>query len=349
MAIYEDKHILIEVDTLEYFASYLTDVGARLSEAYLRGPREVEFRSKRARSATNGIDGPSLVTRASEESNSLLQSALPDLFTQTEQIVFVSEENPLFIHKAPGPRVFTAMLAQSPYYWLVDPLDGDKQFLQANQQSHERATRLEERVNPEYRQPPCAIMATLMHASEKGSYGRPVLTGIYSFTHKTTFIGFDFPDAERGAYRLNREAGKTFLPISTSNNNPAKIITLNSEEGVARTQRYILTGETETPAVSLSVKSVGQKMLSVALGESDGYIPFIHAPELERTMGPWDIAPMVIVRAAGGSVLDLHTRKPVTAFDENLFRARFRLALTNGKLDTIEAMAIRHCEAILWK
>jgi len=185
-------------------------------------------------------------------------------------------------------------------FWLIDPLDGTKEFLKRNGEFTVNIALVED--------------------------GRPVMGVVYAPALELLY--FATPD---GAYRV--EGALPELPLEEIFKRAELLPSVPPEEGKIRVvaSRSHLSKETEEFVERLKERgevdflSVGSslKLCFVAEGKADVYPRY--APTME-----WDTAAgQAVVEASGGKVLEAETLKPLVYNKENLLNPYF-IALRRG-------------------
>ncbi len=200
------------------------------------------------------------LTIADEISNKIITEELLKL---TPHIPVVSEE---------GATIPYSERRHFEYFWLVDPLDGTKEFVS--------------------RSDDFAVNIALIH------HGRPVLGVVYVPCTE----GVYFAVKNEGAFKIENNLKEKIKC------NIFKVNGLNLKIPVSRSY---LNEETETliaksfNAPILIPRGSALKFTDIAEGSADIY------PRIGTTM-EWDTAaPQIIVEEAGGKILHLETREPL--------------------------------------
>lgn len=200
------------------------------------------------------------LTIADEISNKIITEALSKL---TPQIPIISEE---------GVDIPFSERQHFEYFWLVDPLDGTKEFV----------TRTDD----------FAVNIALVH------HDRPILGVVYVPCTE----GIYFAVKNEGAFKIEHNLKEKIQC------NVFKINGLNLKIPVSRSY---LNEETKTLIAEnfndpiLIARGSALKFTDIAEGSADIY------PRIGTTM-EWDTAaPQIILEEAGGKILHLETREPL--------------------------------------
>lgn len=215
------------------------------------------------------------VTSADLAANAVICESLQML---TPTVPIVSEENK---HQPYATR--------STYeeHWIVDPLDGTKEFIKRNGEF------------------------TVNIALIRG--GKPVLGFVYVPVSGDLYYG----GVDIGAYRINKYGEKTRIG--------ATAIQLSQPGLRVVTSRSHMSDETEQWIAQLTHAEVQRKgsslkITSIAAGEADLY------PKIGPTM-EWDTAAAdAVLRAAGGSITQLSNGKPLDYNKPDLTNPHFLAA-----------------------
>ena len=207
------------------------------------------------------------LTIAYEISNKIITEALSKL---TPQIPIISEE---------GVDIPFSERQHFEYFWLVDPLDGTKEFV----------TRTDD----------FAVNIALVH------HDRPILGVVYVPCTE----GVYFAVKNEGAFKIENNLKEKI------HCNVFKINGLNLKIPVSRSY---LNEETKTLIAEnfndpiLIARGSALKFTDIAEGSADIY------PRIGTTM-EWDTAaPQIILEEAGGKILHLETREPLVYNKESL-------------------------------
>ena len=223
--------------------------GVEILKIYNEKNFEVQYKSD---------DSP--LTIADEISNKIITEALSKL---TPQIPIISEE---------GAVIPYSERQHFEYFWLVDPLDGTKEFVS--------------------RTDDFAVNIALVH------HGRPILGVVYVPCTE----GVYFAVKNEGAFKIENNLKEKI------HCNVFKINGLNLKIPVSRSY---LNEETKTLIAKnfndpiLIARGSALKFTDIAEGSADIY------PRIGTTM-EWDTAaPQIILEEAGGKILHLETREPL--------------------------------------
>lgn len=223
--------------------------GVEILKIYNEKKFEVQYKSD---------DSP--LTIADEISNKIITDALLKL---TPQIPIISEE---------GAAIPYSERQHFEYFWLVDPLDGTKEFVS--------------------RTDDFAVNIALVH------HGRPILGVVYVPCTE----GVYFAVKNEGAFKIENNLKEKITC------NAFKINSINLKIPVSRSYlneetKTLIAENFNTP--TLIPRGSALKFTDIAEGSADIY------PRIGTTM-EWDTAaPQIILEEAGGKILHLETRKPL--------------------------------------
>lgn len=247
-------------------------------------------------------DDHSPLTRADRRSHDIIVSHLSDAFGK--RLPILSEE---------GKEIPFGQRRTWEYFWLIDPLDGTKEFIKRNGEF--------------------TVNIALIHQN------RPILGVIYVPVKDTVY----FAAEGLGAYRMDRGDMSAFKTPGSFKGDPDGLIKTMLKDSVKLTDQgkclenqdshITIVGSRSHPTKELDAfietmrKNHGDvafisagsslKLCLVAEGRADIY------PRLGPTM-EWDTAAgQAIVEQAEGSVLNFETRKPLEYNKENLLNPWF--------------------------
>ena len=235
--------------------------GVEILKIYNEKNFEVQYKSD---------DSP--LTIADEISNKIITEALSQL---TPQIPIISEE---------GVVIPYSERQHFEYFWLVDPLDGTKEFV----------TRTDD----------FAVNIALVH------HGRPILGVVYVPCTE----GVYFAVKNEGAFKIENNLKEKI------HCNAFKINGLNLRIPVSRSYlneetKALIAENFDNPI--LIPRGSALKFTDIAEGSADIY------PRIGTTM-EWDTAaPQIILEEAGGKILHLETREPLVYNKVNLKNPNF--------------------------
>ncbi|MBN2163218.1 MAG: 3'(2'),5'-bisphosphate nucleotidase CysQ [Pontiellaceae bacterium] len=223
--------------------------------------------------------------------------AMLEIYAQDFEVEFKSDDSPLTAADKAAHRIIVAALEQTPYpvlseesaavsyeersswttYWLVDPLDGTKEFIKKNGEFTVNIALIDQ--------------------------GIPVAGVVYVPVEATLYLGL-----ENGAFKVAQCVGKsideligsaTSCRISQSPSTPLRIVASKSHCN-DETRSFIADLEARYGAVELVSRGSSLKLCMVAEGSADIY------PRIAPTM-EWDTAAAhAVVRAAGGAVFEFN-------------------------------------------
>ncbi len=216
------------------------------------------------------------LTQADKKSNGIIISGLKELFPD---IPIISEETKL-----------TSYNERKDWdtYWLVDPLDGTKEFIKKNGEF--------------------TVNIALM------SNGQPVLGVVYAPAQNKMWYGLK----GEGAFLVNDDGSKTKLEKGNNWRNLQKINVVASRSHLdENTIKFVDDLKGEGKDVEFVSSGSSLKFCLVAEGKADVYPRF--APTME-----WDTAAgQAVVEIAGGIVLNWNTKQRLEYNKENLLNPFF--------------------------
>lgn len=180
------------------------------------------------------------------------------------------------------------------YLWIVDPLDGTKEFIKRNGEF--------------------TVNVALVHG------GRPIMGVVYVPVSGELYLGV----GQYGALKLQIEAGATISPSDLSNSTPLPVKEERPFTAVGsrshmneETESFLETYRAKHGEVAILSKGSSLKMCMVAEGLADVYPRF--APTME-----WDTAAgQAVVEAAGFKMLEKVSREPLRYNKEDLLNPHF--------------------------
>lgn len=212
------------------------------------------------------------LTLADKLSNDTIVEELSRLYPD---IPILSEE---------GKDITYSERAKWDYFWLVDPLDGTKEFIKRNGEF--------------------TVNIALIHQ------GKPVLGVIYTPVSDEVY----FAKAGLGAYKLTNGL-QLKLPIE--NNRAVTTVVASRSHMSAETEEFINSLKQELGEIELITAGSSLKLCLVAEGKADYYPRF--APTME-----WDTAAgQAIVEQAGGVVINVEIDSSLDYNKENLLNPWF--------------------------
>ncbi|WP_456425649.1 3'(2'),5'-bisphosphate nucleotidase CysQ [Desulfurobacterium sp.] len=189
-------------------------------------------------------------------------------------------------------------------FWLIDPLDGTKEFIKRNGEFTVNIA-LIENGRPILGVVYAPVVKTLYYGAEKiGAF--KVENGKFSFLEEITSPERFWNEIEKVAVRLPVESKREEVVVvaSRSHRNP-------------ETEAFIKEMEERFGKIKTVSKGSSLKLCLVAEGEADVY------PRLAPTM-EWDTgAGQAVVEAAGGRVVNYETGKPLIYNKRDLLNPHF--------------------------
>ena len=182
--------------------------------------------------------------------------------------------------------------------WIVDPLDGTKEFLKRNGEFTVNIALVENGV---------PVLGVIYVPVQKKFYYGLVGEGAFLYENIDPACGAEFTAEEHTALSLPqpKECDRGYVVVASRSH-------LSAE-----TEAFINTLRTEHGEVSMRSAGSSLKICLVAEGKADIY------PRLAPTM-EWDTAAgHAIVKAAGGEIYHAESELPLTYNKENLLNAHF--------------------------
>ena len=260
--------------------------------------------------------------------------AMLDIYDQDFEVEFKSDESPLTAADQASHDIIVKALETTAYpvlseesakvayeerrnwdtYWLVDPLDGTKEFIRKNGEFTVNIALVED--------------------------GTPVLGIVYVPVSHTLYVGAarNAWGVEQGAWKTEGCSGKsveevlaaaTACRVSGKAGKPLKIVASKSHCNDA-TRRFIAELEKDHGAAELVSSGSSLKLCMIAEGSADIY------PRIAPTM-EWDTAAAhAVVVAAGGAVFEYNPAVPANAYHCGM------LDVGSGKSDDQPAIHSTH-------
>ena len=222
-------------------------------------------------------DDRSPLTEADKKSNAVIIAALKENYPA---IPFISEEAKLTPYSE---------RKEWKSFWLIDPLDGTKEFIKKNGEFTVNIALIED--------------------------GVPVIGVVYLPAREKTYYGVK----DQGSFKLETKNADAVALHSTEHYiNKNKVVVVASRSHLdERTLEFVETLKASGKEVAFSSSGSSIKFCLVAEGEADVYPRF--APTME-----WDTgAAHAVVLYAGKNVFDINTGKPLTYNKENLLNPFF--------------------------
>jgi len=215
------------------------------------------------------------LTKADIKSNEIITEGLKELYPK---IPILSEEN---------KEVPYNTRKNWEYFWLVDPLDGTKEFVKKNGEF--------------------TVNIALIHKDS------PVLGVIYAPTLEVLY----YAQKDQGAFKQEKNKKPQRLPIYRHiDNNTLKIIVSKSHYN-QETREFVNSLEKQYENIEFINIGSSLKFCLIAEGKTDIY------PRLAPTM-EWDIAAgQAIVEQAGGEIVEFKTQTTLKYNKQNLLNPRF--------------------------
>lgn len=240
--------------------------------------------------------------------------AILDIYEQDFEVEIKSDESPLTAADKAAHHIIVQALETTPYpvlseesaevtyderkewgtYWLVDPLDGTKEFIKKNGEFTVNIALIED--------------------------GMPVLGVVYAPVLDSLYCGQLAVESGPSAWKATACSGKSLdeirnssVPLSTSNfphsTAPRTLRVVASRSHCNdETRRFIADLEKDHGAAELVSSGSSLKLCMVAEGSADIY------PRIAPTM-EWDTAAAhAVVVAAGGAVYEYNDSLPVAAY-----------------------------------
>ncbi len=215
------------------------------------------------------------LTKADIKSNEIITESLKNIYPE---IPILSEENkeiPYNIRK------------NWEYFWLIDPLDGTKEFVKKNG---------EFTVN-------IALIYKKM----------PVLGVIYAPTLNLLY----YAQKDRGAFKQEKNEKPQRLPIYNHTNNDTLKVIVSKSHYNQETKKFVDNLKNQYKKIEFINIGSSLKFCLIAEGKADIY------PRLAPTM-EWDTAAgQAIIEQAGGKVIEFNTQTPLKYNKQNLLNPYF--------------------------
>ena len=206
------------------------------------------------------------LTIADHKSNEVIIEGLKTLFPN---IPFLSEES----RKTPYEE-----RKEWDYFWLIDPLDGTKEFIKRNDEF--------------------SVNIALVHNN------RPVLGLLYLPVLDILYYAIQ----GLGAFKIDENNKKTKMPlheIEHNQKNDSIGIIFSKSHFTGETQKFVKKLQEKFTSVTRISVGSAMKLAYLAEGQADIY------PRLAPTM-EWDTgAGQIIIEEAGGKIIDFNTKKPL--------------------------------------
>ncbi len=216
------------------------------------------------------------LTKADIKSNEIIAESLKDLYPE---IPILSEEN---------KEIPYEIRRNWEYFWLIDPLDGTKEFVKKNGEF--------------------TVNIALIHKNT------PVLGVIYAPALEILY----YAQKEKGAFKQEKNKKPQRLPIyKHTNNDTLKVIVSKSHYN--QETKYFVDNLKNKYKKTIEFIRIGSslKLCLIAEGKADIY------PRLAPTM-EWDIAAgQAIVEQAGGEIVEFKTQTPLKYNKQNLLNPWF--------------------------
>ncbi len=216
------------------------------------------------------------LTLADEASHQVIMAALQKKYPD---IPAISEE---------GKNIAYEIRKSWEYFWLIDPLDGTKEFIKRNGQFT---------VN---------IALIHQHKPVAGIIYTPVTEELY-FAGKEGYV----EDIQPGAYKQDQTKDPVRLQVQRRKEN---LVAVRSSSHASEEEEKVLSDYGVTESIS---KGSSLKFCMVAEGKADIY--YRHGPTME-----WDTAAgQALVECAGGQVYQGTSRTPFSYNKESLLNGSF--------------------------
>ena len=239
--------------------------------------------------------------------------AILEIYAKDFEVEFKADESPLTSADKAAHEIIVQALEATPYpvlseesaevayeerkdwktYWLVDPLDGTKEFIKKNGEFTVNIALIEN--------------------------GVPVMGVVYAPVLQTLYYGLQAEGMEQGAWRTDKCAGKSVKEILGSAVSLTRTSDLRPPSSGLRivasrshcndeTREFISDLEKKYGKAELVSSGSSLKLCMVADGSADIY------PRIAPTM-EWDTAAAhAVVKAAGGEVFEYDGNLPVSSY-----------------------------------
>ncbi|MGB3074228.1 MAG: 3'(2'),5'-bisphosphate nucleotidase CysQ, partial [Chitinophagales bacterium] len=216
------------------------------------------------------------LTMADQKANGIIVSALKSLYPE---IPIISEETKVMAYDE--RKHWTE-------YWLVDPLDGTKEFIKKNGEF--------------------TVNIALM------SNGEPILGVVYAPAKNQLWYGVK----GKGSFKINEDGSESNLQKGANWRDLQKVNVVGSRSHMSdETLQFVEELKQQGKEVEFVSSGSSLKFCLVAEGKADVYPRF--GPTME-----WDTAAgHAVVAIAGGKVLNWETKQPLQYNKENLLNPFF--------------------------
>jgi 3'(2'), 5'-bisphosphate nucleotidase len=218
--------------------------------------------------------GKSPLTNADIKSNEIICNGLKENYPN---IPIISEEN---------KEIDYSIRREWKYFWLIDPLDGTKEFIKKNGEFTVNIALIKD--------------------------GFPIIGVVYAPVKKTIYFG----DTLNGSFRIGEDKQKIKLNSVEKKEEGIRIVASKSHF-TKETEEFVNNLKKEYGSVDLVNAGSSLKLCLVAEGSADIY------PRLGPTM-EWDTAAAhAVVKFSGKNVYDFSTNKELRYNKENLLNPYF--------------------------
>jgi len=179
-------------------------------------------------------------------------------------------------------------------FWLIDPLDGTKEFIKRNDEF--------------------AILVSLIENNES-------ILGVMYFPTSDTLY---YSEKDTKAFKISKSGVKSVLKMNNPKND---VIFLTSKSNISDSDKiYKFLEDKEYNFIE---KSYGASLKYAKMLENEGDIYFRYSSKMSQ----WDIAaPHCIIKSAGGEVVTLETREEFRYGDQKMTIPSFIIKHKNFKI-----------------
>jgi len=221
------------------------------------------------------------LTKADIKSNEIIAESLKDLYPV---IPILSEEN---------KEVLYDIRKNWEYFWLIDPLDGTKEFIKKNGEF--------------------TVNIALIHKDT------PVLGVIYAPVVEILY----YAQKDKGAFKREKNEKPQRLPIYKHTNNDTLKVIVSKSHYNQETKEFVDYLKNQYEKIEFINIGSSLKLCLIAEGEADIY------PRLAPTM-EWDTAAgQAIAEQAGGEIVEFKTQAPLKYNKQNLLNPYFITKIIN--------------------
>jgi len=230
------------------------------------------------------------VTEADKKANSIINEILHEHFND---IPIISEE---------GKNIPYETRSKLEYYWLIDPLDGTKDFIKRNDEFTVNIALISNKK---------PVLGIIYLPAKDIFYYALEGSGSFKINNSDRFINNHKSSNFKALMDLSEK-----LPLLKNNNKKIKVVVSRSNYNET-TKEYVHKLQEEFHNIETISAGSSLKICLVAEGIADVYPRF--APTME-----WDTAAgHAIIKGAGGDVININKREPLEYNKEQLINPPF--------------------------